>query len=237
MNLREKLDILHQLYDIYDAFSSELPVACVRGCAVCCTQNVTMTTLEGYRIIQHLTDPRQRGLLERLPEGGAERRFQPAISTNELAAFCFRGEEPPQEATDSPQEPCPFLSDSECLIYPERPFGCRCFISTQKCEAKGFARVDPFVISVNTLFLQFLEHVDAGGLFGNLTDILRRLSSEEERKRYETDGSFPEAGQTPVNHPIPGLLVPPAHQQRMRPILDKIGPLVFGGKGRREGDG
>ena len=222
MTLQEKLNILEQLYDIYDRFSAELNVACVRGCSACCTENVTITTLEGYRIVQHLIDSGQFNLLERLRNSNQDKRFQPAISTNELASMCLRQEEPPEDSPDSPRGDCPFLSGSECPIYLQRPFGCRCFLSTQPCEAKGFAEIDPFVITVNTVFLQFVEHVDAGGLFGNMTDILCSLASEPARRRYEAGKNIGQTGKTPVNRPVPGLLVPPEDQEKIGPILEEI---------------
>jgi hypothetical protein len=54
MNLNAKLTILEQMIDIYDQFVGEFDLACEKYCAHCCTANVTLTTLEGYRIIDHL---------------------------------------------------------------------------------------------------------------------------------------------------------------------------------------
>jgi Fe-S-cluster containining protein len=228
MQLSDKLNILEQLYDVYEGFSAELDVACARGCSACCTENVTMTTLEGYRIVHHLIDSRQFNLVERLRNSNQDRRFQPAMSTNELAAMCLRQEAPPEDHPDSPREDCPFLSGRECLIYLERPFGCRCFLSTQPCEKNGFAEIDPFVITVNTVFLQFIEHVDAGGLFGNMTDILCDLAFEPVRRKYEAGEHIGQTGKTPVNRPIPGLLVPPEDQERIGPILEEIRRVMEG---------
>ena len=50
MNLAKKLVVLEQIYEIYDNFAKGLDVACKKYCANCCTRNVTMTTLEGYKI-------------------------------------------------------------------------------------------------------------------------------------------------------------------------------------------
>jgi len=222
MEISDKLDILGQIYDIYDAFSTRLSVACVRGCAACCTQNVTMTTLEGYSIVKHLISTGQVGLFQRLHRSAQQERFQPTVTTNELAALCIQGKDPPEEKSDWPRAACSFLSNNECLIYPERPFGCRCFFSIQKCEAIASAAVDPFLVTVNTLFLQVIEHIDGGGLFGNMTDVLLFLESEAQRKKYELNASLNYPGGLPVNRCIPGLLVPPEHHLRIQPILEKI---------------
>ncbi len=222
MEISDKLDILGQIYDIYETFSTRLSVACVRGCAACCTQNVTMTTLEGYWIVEHLISSGQIDLFQRLHRSAHQERFQPTVTTNELAALCMQGEDPPEEKSDWPRAACPFLSNNECLIYPERPFGCRCFFSTQKCETIASAVVDPFLVTVNTLFLQVIEQIDEGGFFGNMTDVLLFLESEAQRKRYEVNASLNHPGGLPVNRCIPGLLVPPEHHLRIQPILEKI---------------
>ena len=227
MNISDRLHILARIYDLYEDFYAGLPVACSRGCASCCTQNVTMTTLEGYRIFQHLRDAQRLDLLGRPRQATGATRYRPDISTNELAAFCLRGEDPPEEKTDWPALCCPFLQDDECLIYPARPFGCRCFLSSEKCEANAYAVVDPFVITVNTVFLQFVEHADAGGLFGNMNDVLVHLGSDARREAYETGINSRKAWGLPVNRPIPGLLVPPEHQVKIRPLLERL-RRVFG---------
>ena len=226
MNLSHRLDILARIYDAYEAFSAGLSVACRRGCASCCTQNVTMTTLEGYRIFQYLEEQERLDLLGRTAETISGRRYQPELSTNYLAAFCLREEEPPEEKTDWPVLSCPFLSNNECLIYRDRPFGCRCFLSSERCEENAYAVVDPFVVTVNTLFLQFVEHADAGGFFGNMSDVLAYLESEARREAYKTGNNSREDFGFPVNRPIPGLLVPPEHQLKVRAIFEKLRRVV-----------
>ena len=231
MEISDKLDILGRMYDIYDAFSTRLSVACVRGCAACCTQNVTMTSLEGYRIVEYLISSGQIDLFQRLQRTVHQERFQPSVTTNELAALCMQGKDPPEEESDCPRTACPFLSNNECLIYLERPFGCRCFFSTQKCETIASAVVDPFLVTVNTVFLQFIEHIDGGGLFGNITDVLLFLESEAQRKRYEVNASLNHPGGLPDNRCIPGLSVPPEHHLRIQPILQKIENIrLYGGQ-------
>jgi Fe-S-cluster containining protein len=222
MDISGKLDILDQIYDIYETFSTRLSVACVRGCAACCTQNVIMTTLEGYRIVKHLISNGRTDLFQRLQRSAHEERFQPTLSTNELAAVCMKGVDPPEEETCLPLAACPFLSNKECLIYQERPFGCRCFFSTQKCEATACATVDPFLVTVNTVFLQCVEHIDANGFLGNMIDVLLFLESEIQRKQYEANAGLNHPKGLPANRCLPGLLVPPEHHLRIQPFLQKI---------------
>jgi hypothetical protein len=93
------------------------------------------------------------------------------------------------------------------------------------------AVVDPFLLSVHTVFLQVIEHVDAGGLFGNLTDILLLLNSAAERHRYETNGFMHWGDGFSRNRRVPAILVPPEDQERMRPILRQLEEVLKTARG------
>ena len=45
--------------------------------------------------------------------------------------------------------------------------------------------MDDFVLSVNTIFLQTIAHMDAAGCSGNLLDVLEVMASPENRQAYE----------------------------------------------------
>ena len=47
-----KQQILFTIYDIFDQWNSDLDKACQRGCSGCCTQNVTITAVEGEAILR-----------------------------------------------------------------------------------------------------------------------------------------------------------------------------------------
>ena len=222
MHLPLRLNVLAHIYNLYDDVSSQFSFACVRGCCACCTQNVTITSLEGYRIVRHLAAMNQSDLFERLQPTTSQERFQPALTTNQIAALCIQHKDPPEERMDWLQAPCPFLSDNECLIYLERPFGCRCFSSTEKCDLTGHAEVDPFLFTVNMMFMQFIEDIDHDGQFGNMTDVLLSLKSEGHRKSYEIHPNLHRAPGLCVNHRIPGLLIPPEHQEKIQPLLNQL---------------
>ena len=49
-----KEQILKTIYDIFEEWSKDLPVACHRGCSVCCTRNVTITAVEGELILRYI---------------------------------------------------------------------------------------------------------------------------------------------------------------------------------------
>ncbi|MDY6838243.1 MAG: hypothetical protein SWH78_09740 [Thermodesulfobacteriota bacterium] len=234
MVIVEKQQTLRHIYDIYEDFSKGITTACKRGCATCCTQNVTLTTLEGYYILQHLTTSGKMDLLRAVHRTKQQRRFQPTLSVNALAALCSRGEEPQEEHMNCPPVACPFLYRNECLIYEKRPFGCRCFFSTRLCTDEACAVVDPFLMTVNTVFLQLIEHIDARGLFGNMSDVILFLEPRARRSRYEIHGAFDRLedhrggddphhfGPLSQNRPIPVLLAPPEHQEQLQPILQAL---------------
>jgi Fe-S-cluster containining protein len=221
-----RLNALRAVYDLYAAFSSRLPMACKRGCALCCTQHVTMTTLEGRLIIEDLAGTVRKGRHAAAPAASQTNRDNPPMTTNAFALFCFQGQDPSAHQNEqNPRAgmPCRFLSDDECTIYDARPFGCRCFFSTQLCEKEGCAVIEPFLLTVNTVFLQFIEHMDQDGFFGNLDDVLAFLTSD---KQPGAQAGMTGRRRLSSNQPIPVLLIPPEHRQRMEPIVQDLKELV-----------
>ena len=61
MMLEKKIAALDRIYAAYDRFCAAQDVACKKYCAHCCTSNVTLTTLEGYKIVDHLIASREVG--------------------------------------------------------------------------------------------------------------------------------------------------------------------------------
>jgi len=219
MHLEAKLNILNRIYQVYADTMADADTACKHGCSRCCTRNVTLTTLEGYQIITRMLEQGQPDLIERIATRSAGRRFQPRLTINQMAAWCMEGRELPEEEAETEWGECPVLSDAACPIYPARPFGCRCMVSRRTCEAGGYADMDPFVLTVNTVFQQTIEHVDRTGCTGNFTDLLLCLSSGENRTRYREDAlACKPCGLLP-NRPLQALMVPPEHRERMAPVL------------------
>jgi len=223
MDINIRRAVLEQLYTIYGTFSQTLDVACQRYCSQCCTCNVTLTTLEAHRIIGHLLETGQSDLLEKLESKVPEKRFQPKITTNGIADYCTQGKPLPEEESDAAWGTCPFLEQNECPLYLARPFGCRCFVSKQLCGESGYADVDPFVITVNNVFLQYIEHIDAQGYSGNLSDVLRFMRDEKNRGQYEAGTLNPPADDLLIpNRPLKVLMIPPEHRDRIAPISEAI---------------
>ena len=222
MALEKKLEALTRVYKIYDAYSATLNLACKPKCAHCCTTNVTMTTLEGYKILNDLIAAGQQEIIDSLKEIQESSRFQPQLTTNRMAELCAADAKVPAEDTAGGRQNCSLLDDSLCTIYDLRPFGCRCFVSRQNCGETGYADIDDFTASVNTVFLQVIEHLDAEGCSGNLIDVLQLMTSDDKRRAYEQGELNCEKNSLIVNWELKVLMIPPEHREKIEPILQQL---------------
>ena len=219
MNIDKKRVVLEQVYETYDNFSKGFDVACKKYCANCCTRNVTMTTLEGYMITKFLKLKGKTDLYENIRKAFDKKRFLPEITINTMADLCLQGKDTQVDESHARWGECPLLINGECSIYQVRPFGCRCFVSKTKCKEDGYAKVSPFVFTVNSLFLQYIEHIDHDGCFGNLTDILLFLQTEENGELFEQGIIECKNWKMIPNKPAKVFLIPPEHKDRIEPIF------------------
>ncbi|MBT4363156.1 MAG: hypothetical protein HN931_02215 [Desulfobacterales bacterium] len=216
-----KLKILDRIYDLYNNYTATVNIVCKKQCADCCTDNVTMTTIEGYKILKFLESENLYDYFEIISTNSGKNRYRPKITTNRLAELCMQGKEVPQDEIGEIWGTCPLLKDNECLIYPVRPFGCRCFVSETICSEEGQAQVDPFTLSVNNVFLQYIEHIDQRGFTGNFADIMLFLESGQNLKSYINGFSQPTEEIVP-NYPLKVLPVPPEDQSRIQPMVKAL---------------
>ncbi len=226
MNLSSKLAALGKIYKIYDDFSVTLNIACKKHCCLCCTGNVTMTTLEGLKIVEGILEKGKDELFAGIKESVKGAGFKPRITINEMAHICMEGRELPEEE-NMPGGKCPLLTDKECSVYEYRPFGCRCFISTVNCAESGSAVVDDFVVTVNNIFMQVIEHADAGRFSGNLLDVLEFLESAKNRENLSSGKIRNPPSGLIKNHPLKILMIPPEHREKAEPILDALKKLTY----------
>ena len=221
MHLSGKLKALDKIYTLYDQFAAPLDLACKKFCSHCCTTSVTLTTIEGYKIMAALDPGAYTEWDDKIRQAAARSHFKPKVTTNRLANLCAEGTEPPTEEF-SESRPCPFLTEKQCPIYAVRPFGCRCLVSRHDCGKEGYADMDDFVLSVNTLFLQTIEHMDAGGCSGNLLDVLAVMASRENRQAYEDRRLKCATAGLIANQPLEVLMIPPEHRTKMEPIIQSL---------------
>lgn len=222
MDMISKLALLDQIYSLFDDFARLENVACERQCATCCTCNMTLTTLEGYKIISLLDARAKSSLGQRIYAAVGQKRFKPQITINRMAQHCMTGQEIPEEIIDPAWGPCPLLSEKECPIYPIRPFGCRCMMSRLNCTDTGYADIDEFTLTVANLFNQFIEHLDQSGMTGNLIDVLIFLDNDKNIKAYQSDIMDIKTEGLIPNNPIPVLMIPPEHRKRVEPLLESL---------------
>lgn len=196
-----KKEALLLIYGVYSRWAERFPLACRKGCAACCTQSVTMTSLEGEAVLGFLRSRgREKWLHEKL-SGVTPGNGGPQITTNQFAAACLAKQEIDGEDQGTFDfNPCIFLENSLCSVYEARPFGCRSFGSFVECIADRAAEILPIQLAVNTVFTQIIEHIDSdGGTWAKMGDMLHSLT-----------GSNPVfAGRTRLlqARPLPGFLL------------------------------
>ncbi len=193
MDIEKKLNILDKIYHIHSNFMKKQNKACKKYCSSCCTINVTLATLEGLKIIRYLKTKSLLDDLKFLKHLTEKKRYQPELTTNKFADLCFNKEDIPCEDNQPDWGSCPFLTNDECSIYPVRPMGCRSMISKTICGNNNYADMDSFAVTMNTVFLQFIEHIDLKGLYGNMIDILDYLRKENHLKQYERQARLEKA--------------------------------------------
>jgi Fe-S-cluster containining protein len=222
MKVQDRLSVLKQIYAIHHEYTSEVQTACARGCAACCTCNVTATTMEGLLVYEYLSDSGRSDQVHAILEAMPPSRYRPRLTLNQVVALCASGRQPPEEVNDPAAGICPLLGDGLCSIYPVRPLGCRAMLSSSECAANGAAEMPPFILSVNNVVLQHLEAVDRPGATGNLLDVLAVMAQDAQRLGYR-EGKGPDASlQMPANRSFPVLMVPPEHRTAIRPLIQSL---------------
>jgi hypothetical protein len=106
-------------------------------------------------------------------------------------------------------------------------------VSYHNCTQYGYADMDPLIMTVNNVVLQLIEHVDTGGFYGNLIDILMALTSgcNPSGSSKPSDISSNPANITEnvrnlhgllLNQPMRQLMVPPEHRAEIQPLLESL---------------
>lgn len=209
---------LRKIYTLYHETLDSDHYACKATCSTCCTANVTLTRVETDFILKSLGTEKQKALMQRIKQKFPENRFIPKMTTNGFARLCMEGKDIPEEENSPLAGPCPLLENHLCTIYEARPFGCRALISKASCQEQGYASVSPRVLTLNTIFLQTIEHLDQTGITGNLSDML--LSNLLPNP--------PEHGKKLFipNEPIAMLMVPPEHQEGLKPLIRRLSYIL-----------
>lgn len=208
---------LLKIYDLYETWACEYSFACRKGCASCCTQSVSITTLEGELITDYIKS-QKRELLP--PPGRLAENYLNQQTTNQFAAACLRREYQEDNAPRWNMTPCIFLRDNCCTIYPVRSFMCRSFGSKVPCDINGEAEVDPAFLTLNTVILQCIEHLDRGRPWGNMNGILSLAENSTRGEHCPTKGEYE------LSRPIPGFLIPPEEIDALHAKLEILLKII-----------
>jgi len=215
-----KKKLLSSIYETYEMVLADTVFACRQGCAACCTQSVTITAMEGNNILEYLDE---HGVVR---EGGLESRLDaanpscPACTTNQFAKSFLEGKMPESGEEEWSFAPCIFLAGNCCTIYPARPFACRCFASTAPCGPAGSAVLPTAVISLNTAVMQIIEHLDQGGCWGNMIEVLKALLGLKQAGGGGGPGH--KKSRLYISQENPGFLLPPEDKTVVEKYLDTL---------------
>ena len=208
-----RIKALEGIYKVYEGYVQGLELACKKGCTDCCTSNVTITSLESALLFKSLGQKYAESVVCRIAKNIPKKRFQPKVSLNRYAQICLNGEKSPEEDNDPGWGTCPLLENDICTVYEARPFACRSMFSQKACHETGAAEMSPFDLTVNNVFMQYIEHLDCEGCSGNLSDMIL----------YSGSDAFQDYGRKLIKNQKAGvLMVPPEHQEQIRPLLDEI---------------
>jgi Fe-S-cluster containining protein len=228
MNCELRLELLAELYRIQEQFCTSLEVACRKGCAVCCTENITMTTLEGLHLMEELERKYPPGWPQwsRSLSGRTPSMARPTL--NQLARIALSGGDMEEEAIGESPGVCPFLRQENCPVYKARPLACRAMLSRTVCHPGGIAEMPEEVLTLNTVVMQYIEAIDRPGLTGNYIDILLFLSDDGNRHAYRSGRITTAPSGMELNQPIPALMVPPEQREKVQPVIDVVQSLIRG---------
>jgi Fe-S-cluster containining protein len=220
--MHQKTAVAARISTIFSDWSDDRLWACRKGCHSCCTQNVTVTTLEVQQIIAFIRENNREEWLAAILAGELA-PHRPSYTINTLARACLAGKELAEE-TPSALAPCPFLEENCCTIYPVRPFACRSFLSMKRCTPTQPALVDNAHLAAATAVNQLLEHLDQRQPWGNMLDLLKMLLAEE----TGVDGST--SRHTLRSRPLPGFMLGPEEYDRVAPLLERIFAATVNGR-------
>jgi hypothetical protein len=227
-----KKELLYAVYRVYDEVAGRFSSACSRDCSACCTVNVIATSLEVEALLESLGESLLRVFVDQAVRAPTDNILRPAITINELARHCLERREPPREPESFHIGPCPFRNAFGCPCYDVRPFGCRALWSEELCSERGEAIMNPLLLTINGLFQQIIEHIDQGGIQGNMLDLVRVIKSETTRDGSHSHSSNPHTERLLRNAPNPGFIVPPDHRHEAAEIINRlrrepVGPGTF----------
>ena len=227
-----KSTILHKIYAVFSEWSNHLSIACDRGCNACCTQNVTITALEGVEILRFVkAESLSPWLAEKLKRTTTHQSA--TITNNAFAKACLEGKETDPGALHN-TSPCPFLVENICRIYPARPFSCRLFASTEKCSSTQPALIPDYYFEAATAVSQLVEHLGQKEYWGNMLDVIPALLDINEFREiadhFQQTQIIEARLRTLTALPMPGFLFTEEASVKVTELLEVIFSTQVDGK-------
>lgn len=217
--------ILTTIYNRFAHWSTNWRFSCRPGCSTCCTTSVTITALEGRRILEYCyNNHRLEWLVSKL---AIDDSLQPQTqTTNEFVAAALDGLDQVQSPLHS-RTPCPFLERAICTIYDVRPFSCRCFASTRPCYELNTATVSDDYLYGSTAAMQLIEHLGQFDFWGYLPDILllevyrkdAKSLPDHNQGRQLLKRLMPRLRRA---QPLPGFIFPEENKNTITSLLNDI---------------
>ena len=208
----DRFEKLSKILELHSKWTGNKDFFCHRGCASCCSLNVAITSLEAELINNKIGT----SLKTKLNDYLSLERFQPKTTTNTIANLAIEDIDPPDEYIPEATEKCPFLDENQCMIYDIRPLSCRVLLSTKNCGHTGAAEMDERIMTINTVFQQYIEILDHDGLSGNMIDLLAHGSNPVFTSKF-VENKMPRA-----------IMVPPEFQNEMRELITQINTIISG---------
>ena len=226
-----KKQILDIIFSCFDNWSKQFGLACTKGCAVCCTTDVSITAPEGELLLDYIV--RQHGarwLSEKLETTPLHRPLSQTI--NAYAKACLEGRESEAEE-NRVGGVCPFLEENICSVYPARPFSCRCFASTVCCRHGGNALLPAEYLSAATAVSQIIEHVGQFSLWGTMIDVLTLQAAAAGHispAGHAQEHLAAARGNCLTAIPLPGFLIEDRVADKVHGLLEEIFAARIAGK-------
>ena len=229
-----KHKILNSIYTSFDNWcaQSQTQPACCKGCSTCCTQNVTITALEGEDILRYIL---AKGMVDQFATAllQASNISRPKYTTNDFAKACLDNRDVDPEITTN-KDSCPFLQDNICTIYPVRPFSCRLFVSSATCSPATPAQVADDHLEASTAVTQIIEHLGQKEYWGNMLDVLMAMLDISEYREIADKLNqtliMQARMRTLTAKPLPGFLLSEEEGPNVAELLEKIFDTEIDGK-------
>ncbi len=220
-DLKDTYDALLAIYTFYEDFTADIPVACRSGCNTCCTASVTATSLEINYMVKMAGVFSTPGVVNRISSCLNGPVYRPVSTINQSASRCMAGREPAPEHGTHGLGKCPMLNkEGLCSVYAFRPFACRAMSSESACKKAGGAFMQSFLITINLVIYQIIEHMDRGGQYGNMLDLLI--------VGMKTGEGIIKGDHILTNQELPGFIIPPDELPRFKSFMRRLVRMPVG---------